>query len=582
MRRRDIFLIAITALVGSLTAQAQKIDKDYYAYPLKDVAGYYSANFAEMRPNHFHSGIDFKTDGVEGKSVVAVADGYVSRVSLSRSGYGLALYVNHPNGTTSVYGHLSRFRKDIHDFVLAERYRRKSSTVDIQCEPNKFVVKRGEEIAKSGNTGSSQGPHLHYELRETASQKTLNIIASGIVTPKDDISPYMMKVHYIEVDTVQGVPCHSKIASYTVHKADDTTYKLAQQSPIKVGRKGYFILETSDRKNDCANTYGVYHLTAQIDGKTYFEYRNDGFTFDLSRYCNAVSYYTMQRKSRNEVMRIAALEGGTNFFYPTLVNRGLVRTKAGEKREVKFIATDDCGNTSTLKFEIEGKSDDSCFKGSLPEGSRIVYHNHDYADKVDDTFSVVIPKGALYESIPLDMHRSDVKPYHPDSTVRILSAAYTVHDSNTPLQKGVGMVFSVPADKSLQAHTIMASVSGDGRIYASGGTYHNNRLTARTTTFGTYCLAADTTPPTIRPQFEDGEDFSRRDVISFRLSDNFAGISSYTITIDDNWVPVIYSGGRLSANLREEGIKGNKKHTIKVTVRDGCGNRTKWEGTFIR
>ena len=120
--RRGYILLTIS-LLTIFTAYGQKLNPDYYTYPLKNVAGYYSANFGEMRPNHFHSGTDFKTDGVEGKSVVAVADGYVARVAYSPSGYGLALYVNHPNGTTSVYGHLSRFRKDIADFVFEERHR---------------------------------------------------------------------------------------------------------------------------------------------------------------------------------------------------------------------------------------------------------------------------------------------------------------------------------------------------------------------------------------------------------------------------------------------------------------------------
>ena len=191
MRRGYILLII--SLLTIFTAYGQKLNPDYYTYPLKNVAGYYSANFGEMRPNHFHSGTDFKTDGVEGKSVVAVADGYVARVAYSPSGYGLALYVNHPNGTTSVYGHLSRFRKDIADFVFEERHRQQRSRIDVECKTDQFKVKRGEEIAKSGNTGSSMGPHLHFEIRNTASQKTLNIIAQRLVKPKDSISPYIMK-----------------------------------------------------------------------------------------------------------------------------------------------------------------------------------------------------------------------------------------------------------------------------------------------------------------------------------------------------------------------------------------------------
>ena len=577
---RRIYILALLLCLYA-TAWAQKLDPSYYDFPLRDVAGYYSANFGEMRPNHFHSGTDFKTNGVEGKPVIAVADGYVSRILQSPTGYGLALYVVHPNGTTSVYGHLSRFRKDIADYVFAERHRLKQSRVDLYCKAGQFTVKRGEEIARSGNTGSSQGPHLHFEIRDSRTGKTFNIIKQGIVTPKDDISPYIMKVHYIEVDTVRGVPVHSRPATYAVHKADNTTYRTAQQSPIKVGRKGYFVVETSDRKNDVANTYGVYNLVEKIDGKTIFEYRNDGFTFDLSRYCNAVSYYPIQRSSRNEAMRTALLQGGTKYFYPTLVNRGVVTTTAEQTRDVEFLITDDCGNTSTLKFKIVGKADADCFKGEIDQEAYIVEYNHDFADKVDDVLSVVIPKGALYESIAMKMERSDVE-IKADSTISVLSPAYTIHDADTPLQTSIGVVFSMPIEEALQPYTAMASVAANGRLSYIGGTYRNRRFTARTSTFGTFCLVADRTAPVIRPQFTDGQDCRSRNSISFRLSDNFSGVSTYTATIDGQWVAIDYARSRATINLSAEGITGGKSHTVQITVKDSCGNTATWQGTIIR
>ena len=577
---RRLFILTLT-LALHITSWAQTLDPEYYDFPLRNVAGYYSANFAEMRPDHFHSGIDFKTDGVEGKSVVAVADGYVSRILQSPTGYGLALYIEHPNGTMSVYGHLSRFRKDIADYVFAERHRLKQSRVDLFCKPDQFIVKRGEEIARSGNTGSSQGPHLHFEIRDSRTGKTLNLIKQDIVRPKDEISPYIMKVHYIEVDTLQGVPIHSKHTTYAVHKADNTTYRLAQQSPINVGRQGYFVVEASDRKNDVTNTYGVYNLIERIDGETIFEYRNDGFPFDLSRYCNAVSFYSIQRSSRNEVMRTAMLEGSTKYFYPTLVNRGIVTSAQGQTREVEFIITDDCGNISTLNFQIIGKPDEECFKPEIEEGTHIVRYNRDFAEKVDDTFSIVIPKGSLYESIAMKMERSDIT-IKADSTIQILSPAYTVHNSNTPLHSSMGVVFSLSIDETLQPYTAMAAGTSDGHLSYAGGSYRNNRFTARTSTFGTFCLVADRTAPTIRALFTDGQDCSSRSSISFRLGDNFSGVASYTATIDGEWVAIDYARSRATINLAAEGITGGKSHTITLSVRDACGNKASWQGTIIR
>ena len=390
-----------------------------------------------------------------------------------------------------------------------------------------------------------------------------------------------MKVHYVEVDSVQGVPCHSKLNTYAVNKADANTYRTAQKSPIKVGRKGYFIVETSDRKNDVANTYGVYNMVAKVDGKAIFEYRNDGFEFSLSRYCNAISYYPIQRRSRNEAMRAAMLQGGTDHFYPTLVNNGIVTTSAGEEREMKFIITDDCGNTSTLAFSIVGKSDEECFRGEIVEDATIVHYNKDFAHKVDKTLSIIIPKGSLYESIALDYGRSNIE-IKADSTVKVLSPAYRIHDDNTPLQKSIGLVFTHPVEKQLQPYTVMASVGANGRLSYAGGRYRHNRLTARTSNFGTYCLVADTTPPTIRPQFENGADCRGRDRIAFRLGDNFSGVASYNIYIDGEWVAIDYARSRAWVNLRAEGIKGGKSHDVEIIVKDNCGNIAKWKGTIVR
>lgn len=577
---RRIFLLTILLAI-SVGTRAQRLNPDYYDFPLRDVAGYYSANFGEMRPNHFHSGTDFKTDGVEGKPIIAAADGYVSRIMQSPTGYGLALYVTHPNGTMTVYGHLSRFRKDIADYVFAERHRLKQSRVDLYCQPDQFVVRRGEEIARSGNTGSSQGPHLHYEIRDIGTGKTLNIIQQGVVKPKDTISPYIMKVHYIELDTVRGVPLNSRPATYIVNKADDTTYRTAQQSPIKVGRQGYFVVETSDRKNDVANTYGVYNLKQMVDGKVVFEYRNDGFPFDLSRYCNAVSYYPIQRSSRNEAMRTALLQGGTSYFYPTLVDRGVVRTTAGEKRTVEYEITDDCGNTSTLRFEIEGKADEECFRGEIAEGMPIVEYNRDYAGNLDSRLSVVIPKGALYESIALDLAPS-ATAIKADSTIRVLTPAYRIHHDNVPLQSSIGVVFLMPAEEEPNPHTAMAAVDKSGRLSYVGGSFRNNRFVARTSTFGTFCIVSDEVVPKITPQFDDGQDCRSRSTITFRLSDNFSGISSYTAWIDDEWVAIDYARSRATINLAAEGITGGREHSVRIEVKDSCGNVASWQGTIVR
>lgn len=557
------------------------LDPDYYAYPLKNVAGYYSSNFGEIRTNHFHSGVDFKTDGVEGKEVVAVADGYVSRIFQSPSGYGLALYVAHPNGTTSVYAHLQKFRKDIADYVFAERHRQKRHRIDLYCKADQFKVSQGEVIALSGNSGSSGGPHLHFEIRETASQKPLNTIAAGLFSPKDDIAPLISRLHYIEVDTVGGVPFHSRRTSREVVRREGATYRLRDTLPIEIGRRGYFIVEVSDRKNDTQNRYGIYHLVAEVDGETYFEYRNDGFTFSTTRYCNAVAYYPLQRTSRNEVIRLARQQGGTKIFYPTLVNEGVITACEGEQRELRIKATDDCLNTSTLEFLAIGKPDDECFVGSEVESAKIAHFDKPFEAEADSIVGIEIPAGALYESTPIELKRSDRK-IKADTTIMILSDVYMAGSRDIPLHKAMTITFHCPVEQVLESHVAIASVGDKGVLGFVGGTMRNNHISQKTSSFGTFCVVADTTRPSITPNFKPEADCRERKKITFALKDNFSGIATYNATIDGRWVAIDYQSGKASINLVAEGVKGGIEHTITFTVTDSCGNRASWKGTILR
>ncbi len=581
MRYGRYILTSIFTFWAIVVAQAQRLDAEYYDYPLRGVAGYYSANFGEMRTNHFHSGVDFKTDGVEGKEVVAVADGYVNRIFLSPSGYGLALYVTHPNGTISVYAHLKQFRKDIAEYVFAERHRLKRHRVDLYCQPGQFKVRRGEVIALSGNSGSSAGPHLHFEIRNAATHKPRNIIAAGLFAPKDDISPLIRRLHYVEVDSVGGVARHSRRISFDVMRREGAIYSLKDTLPIEVGRKGYFIVEVSDRKNDTQNRYGIYHLEAEVDGEVYFEYRNDGFTFDQTRYCNAVAYYPLQRSSKSEVIRLAGVQGGINNFYPTLVDNGVITTREGSRRAMRIKVTDDCLNTSTLEFAILGKPDEASFVGAMPDSSKIAWFDRTFSAEADGVVGITIPAKSLYESVEMELKRSET-PIKADSTIILLSEVYTIGDRNIPLHKAMTIDFHCSVEQTLESHAAIASVSERGTLGYVGGTLRNSHISQKHSSFGDFCVVADCTPPTITPNFKRGADCRERKNITFALKDNFSGIASYNATIDGRWVAVDFQHGRASINLTDEGITGGVEYTVIFTATDSCGNKASWKGTFLR
>lgn len=555
-------------------------EPDYYTYPVLGVAGLCSANFGEMRPDHFHSGIDIKTDGVEGKRVVAAADGYVSRIADKPSGYGRALYIVHPNGTTSVYGHLSAFRNDIDSIVTAERYRSKRNSIDIFLREGEITVARGETVALSGNTGNSFGPHLHFEIRDSRTQRTLNTIAHGLIDVRDTIPPIICGLHYVAIDSTGRVPIRTQPQRIEIRRDGQGRYSVAK--PVRVAPKGYFILETTDRKNDVHNRFGVYRVSESLDGETVFEYRMDGYTFDVSRYCNAVSCYPMQLSARCEVIRLSALEGSRDEFYTVLQNRALITARSDEHRRIRIEAEDDCRNVSVLEFEIIGGAEPPHMPETETEGAAVIDRNEPFEYDCGD-IHISIPKKALYESAVFSCGITDMQA-PADSTITILSPVYEVMNAHTPLQTAATLSIKAFVPQDMQGKTALATISAKGKASYVGGEYRNGRVTARTRRFGKFYLAADTVPPSITPEIQINGDLRKCKGLAFSVKDNFSGIKEYSASIDGEWVPIDYSPVRGTMYHRFDHLHYARgmKHLLTLTVTDNCGNTATWRGEFIR
>lgn len=438
------FLILFLLTTACLGAQGQQLDPNDYIYPLRELKQrLYSANFGEIRPGHFHAGVDIKTDAEEGKPVVAAADGYVSRVVLQAGGYGRAVYLTLRNGTTVVYGHLRHFRDDIERHVRRERYERRSNGVNLWFGPGTWPVKQGDVVAYSGDSGSSGGPHLHYEIRDTETQRLYNPVREGIIRPRDEYPPRIVRLHYVEVDTVQGVPVRSVPESYAVVRTAAGRYALTHDGPVGVGRRGYFVAEVTDRRNDVWNTFGVWRVTAFADGIPCFEFRMDSFTYDISRCSDAVSCYPIQINSRNEAIRLAQLEGAPDSFYPTMAERGLIRTAEGQVRRIRIEAEDDCGNVSTLEFAVRGRAGE--FRAEADTTAVTLRPDRTSVLRVGREAEVRIPEGTIYE--PIFVRPGLGEAPQADSGVVVLSPAYRFFDPATPLFRAVEVTLrgSVPA-----------------------------------------------------------------------------------------------------------------------------------------
>ena len=571
-------LLISALLLCSAPVSAQHLAPEDYIFPLRDVAGLYSANFGEMRPNHFHSGIDIKTDGVTGKPVLATADGYISRIAVTPGGYGRAIYITHPNGTTSVYGHLSKFRDDIEKYVHEERYRTRRNSINLYPSADRFPLKQGEQFAWSGNTGSSAGPHLHFEIRDSRTQRTLNTISSGVIRTRDDIPPRLVKLYYVEVDSVRGVPVHARPRPVELVEKTPGRYALKQEGALSVGGRGYFILQATDRKNDASNTFGLWRIREFADEDPIFELRIDGFAFDQTRYCNAVTHYPMQVASRNEVIRLTRLDGCIDDFYPVLKNQALLTPSEGQSQQIRIEAEDDCGNRSQLEFDILGRTEtlraeaDSTAVVLRPEKAALVRAGRDLTAR--------IPAGAVYE--PIFCRPEQRQAPASDSTAAVLSPAYRILDAETPLRRPMTVSVHAFVPDDMQSRTVLATRTAKGRIACIGGRYADGAVTATTRTTGDIFVAADTIPPRIRPLFSEGADLGGVRSIRFRVSDNFSGIASCTLLIDGRWVPCdrFPMQGTLVHAFDLPAAK--KRRSVQLTVTDRCGNTARWEGTFWR
>ncbi|MBE0676905.1 MAG: M23 family metallopeptidase, partial [Bacteroidales bacterium] len=290
---RGLLLIS-TLLLTSL--RSDNPDKDLFISPVR-IPLLLSANFAEIRADHFHSGIDIRTQGITGHEIVAAASGYVYRISVSPGGFGKALYLRHPSGYSTVYGHLDRFIPEIEEYVTEQQYQNRSFTVSLFPTTGRFVFKQGELIAYSGNTGSSGGPHLHYEIRRSDDEFPLDPLRFEFGV-RDNIKPILENLVIYplsETTTINGQNQELLLPVQGSHG----NYYIRSDKPVTISGKAGFGIRSHDLLNNSWNKCGVYSIELQIDGETVYLFQMDGLSFDETRYVN--SHIDYRRKMRDNI-----------------------------------------------------------------------------------------------------------------------------------------------------------------------------------------------------------------------------------------------------------------------------------------
>lgn len=574
---KKLLLTALAVLVSypcSLKAQSYGAMTDRYISPMK-LPMTLSANFGELRPNHFHSGIDIKTGGVTGHNVYAVADGYISRVAVSPTGYGHVLYVTHPSlGTMSVYAHLDGFIPKIEKYVLDEQYRRRSFSVNLFPAYGLFKVSKGELIGYSGNTGSSGGPHLHFEIREGRTSSPVNIIERGYYKTTDDVPPAIVSVSLYRLDTISGVLIHNRVCEIPVIKDKNGNLK-PERDTVEVNANGYLVIETNERKSGTNNIYGLYKLTVNRNEAPFFGFGVDKIEFSQTKYINALIAFDAKGGSRNDFVRTYIAPNNKLAIYTAKANNGIIYpTSIKGVEKIDITATDDSGNSSSVSFHIKrGTPTAPVIDSTLLTAKKIDWKTGGVV--TDSLFRLSVPEGALYESVLLHS-------YAGDTLKGCVSRSVTIGDDNVRLHKNATLSFDCSTiAPELRKRALVVRITG-GKAYSEGGRLSGTRIITQISRFGTFAMALDTEKPKVETTL-DKTSAPTEDKVTYKITDDLSGVRWYRLEIDGVWV-LLEADPKSSTyfcRLDKSPIKKNGgEHKATLRVVDGVGNVTTKENVF--
>jgi len=519
-----------------------------------------SGTFGEIRSSHFHAGLDIKTGGKEGLKVRSVLDGKVSRIRVAVSGYGKAIYVDHLNGTTSVYAHLKNFSPKIESYIKKAQYEKKSYTIE-KFPKNELIVSKGEVIGFSGNTGGSSGPHLHFEIRNTKNQMPFNPMIFNIDVI-DTKKPVIQKLFLFHENNFGEDIITRKIE---IEKIKDGLYKTAKiytSGKIGIGLQMYDNQDLSQ-----FNRNGVHSVKIFLNNKIISDYKYDNIKFDDSEYVNLLIDYKEFKSKKIRVQKLFNPNNSNISFIDKDEKNGKFSIEENKSYDLLIEISDFKKNTSRIKMKITGR--ETNFINPTNEGELILPEN-EYLFKFKDQ-TVHLKKNTFYYPTSLNVYKDhDSIKINPD--ISLFKKSFSIE------------FFANKYDSISKRQSFIARLNKKKKIAYSPTIIKDSIFITKSVQAGTYFLAKDSIPPKIKPiNFKKNQWLSKSKFLKVKIEDDLSGIKSYKGKINGKWVLFEYESKNKNLTYNFSDIKFKSgKQDLKLKVTDNVGNESVFQTSFYR
>ncbi len=538
--------------------------KDYFSPPL-DIPMQLSGNFGELRPNHFHAGFDFKTQQKEGLKVYASAEGYVSRIKISTFGNGKTIYITHPNGYTTVYAHLQKAVGPIQDYITTTHYKEQSFEIEMYLKPGELPIKKGEWIAISGNTGASEGPHLHYEIRDSKTEFIINPLHFGFDTGLKDSKKPTFSALYVYPLLSSTVNKSQRPIALNYSLQNDGTYladKVMANGPVGFG------ISADDYDDVSFNKNGVYNVATFLNGQFRFGYQFDTYSFDDMRFVNALIDYSKYKSTKQRIQKLFMINKYNLPFIVTDETKGQIIPVPNLEGIYRIEVGDYFGNKTIVSVPVQYDTAPSIVNAEPITSKYFIKSTIDNIFEKEN-YSVFFPAGTFYDDFALNFDvkngvlylNDDIVPAHTNFTISVTDSLLS---------------------KELQEKTFIARIDGEIMYYNS--TYRKDSVfSTKVKTLGKYKLVTDVQSPKVSIAKSIEGKWVSQDKLQLQITDSGSGIKTYNGYLNGKWILFEYDNktNTITHYFNNDFVL-NGANELKLIVTDAIGNSTTFETHFFR